>query len=754
MIDTTMRSLLEEDYIPSSPTYISNIDRLPVNNFGTNTEEDFRKSVNLETEYRNSITKDILKSICIVNNEEGIDPSGSKYRYTNISAAVPDMRPLLYLLERVKVMLKKQLPTEVIARFIIKFRHTMKEEMCGNNIECDDESYMDSAVSFFRGGDEISVSSPKMDKEEIVGYSNSIIGSVKEYINQYNACIHMLFKIIGKMNKHEEDKKRKKIICKLLVKTALKYIKRANILYALKADSLTQFVGDTCKDRFANEVAELWTPYKSVLEASGFSEDYDDFVMEQTYSSQYQNNATLQYAVAVMNEAFDDIIDSMTEAMGTDNKDDKELAANDGKDEEDRTDGTGGSKNILGRIWDKIKSLIKWIKNFITGTSKKFKEDTAAIIKENSEWITKERQSLINNAKNSTLQVSLHDYDTGQKRILDATKATFKTTQDAFVTQAKAANGKEPDTKETNDKLAKELIPDYDPQKEDSFVSFLNNYFVGGEETYNKNIANLDITGIINTVLNGAYIATIIGANEKAVNDQVKKVEQTITNSDLKKNVKVRGSVTPEQPAAKNNTETKKQESFTYQDIEVLKHFSEADQPTGGQQPSAGSGTGTKVEPPAETSGAASNGNANKNAAAQNNKTTYSFGANAHGNETNEELVAIYNYNKSALTVKSQLMGAAYNAYRKQIIACINVLKLCRGGNKENNAGNGNATGTANQQQQPAQQTQEQPAANGNTNANAESANRNLNTSNQLLNNANNPEAIRNYLQNGTKDIL
>lgn len=734
MIDTTMRSLLEEDYIPSSPTYISNIDRLPVNNFGTDTEEDFRKSVNLETEYRNSITKDILKSICIVNNEEGIDPSGSKYRYTNISAAVPDMRPLLYLLERVKVMLKKQLPTEVIARFIIKFRHTMKEEMCGNNIECDDESYMDSAVSFFRGGDEISVSSPKMDKEEIVGYSNSIIGSVKEYINQYNACIHMLFKIIGKMNKHEEDKKRKKIICKLLVKTALKYIKRANILYALKADSLTQFVGDTCKDRFANEVAELWTPYKSVLEASGFSEDYDDFVMEQTYSSQYQNNANLQYAVAVMNEAFDDIIDSMTEAMGTDNKDDKELAANDGKDEEDRTDGTGGSKNILGRIWDKIKSLIKWIKNFITGTSKKFKEDTAAIIKENADWINKEKQSLINNAKNSTLQVSLHDYDTGQKRITAAMSANFKTTQDAFVAQFKNDNNSS--TKEFTDKLASELVPDYDPQKEDSFTAFLNNYFVGGEETFNKNIANLDINGIINTVLNGTNLSTVIKNAETSVNKTIDALQKDINDNnakpvDLKSTDSTKIVNSHESADVLDFSDLEVPNTFSFNERTTMEKINDTlvqskknaernaeyekskTKTTTDTATSANSGNNVSSHAlPKDTAGDGKVVNADKKddkTTDANNDKKSSQNNNQHGNETNEKLVAIYNYNKSALTAKSQLMGAAYNAYRKQIIACINILKLCRGGNKENNAGNGNATGTANQQQQPAQQTQEQP---------------------------------------------
>ena len=686
--DISIGDILQENFIRSSTDYISSIQKLPESS-----------SIDEQTFYRNKITTDLLHSVFMANEPESFYQESSVYHFSHFDQDIPTVKPLLYFLEKINSMRITQESVSSIREAVEDLKsHILESIMGGSEVSISGDEYVDRLYRYFREDDE------SVNQESVAENTNSVLDSMKKYVSEYNSCVNTFRSFSNKM----KDESMKSLV-ESVESLTNRYLKYANIAYAVKADSVRQYVLDTY-NAHTESSKELYMPVKESV-FDNFDIVGDDIIEENRieYNTAYQSIAESQMINALLedlSEEFNAFVEAVTANVGADGKDDVKPATNNATNNAN-ADGEG----ITDKIVNFFKKIWNWIKSLFTTVSEEFQKNLDQIINEARPWLTKEQKQIEANAAKSTQQVSLPNFNEGIKRLNNALLQPLKTKRDDAINEYIQNNGFPKDGENSLlERLRREKVPEYgtkNPDKKD-YMAFLGDYFTGADDVADKNISTLPIKDIIDTILNANNVTSIINDFKKSIqplerdvakatqdaekmakehaeairreyntsNTANKKAETGTKENNPNKNIKTpsvndANTGTGGTATASTTTPTEKKEEFDIFNIlskyDSVRTITEADQPAQQQ--------------------------AQQPAAAEKKATTVNNGAQKGANKQVDFLRGIVEFNKTAANVIGNTCAAAMNAYRKMVVTYLNILNGLRNNpnnQEQNNANNGN----------------------------------------------------------------
>lgn len=493
--DISIGDILQENFIRSSTDYISSIQKLPESS-----------SIDEQTSYRNKITTDLLHSVFMANEPESFYQESSVYHFSHFDQDVPTVKPLLYFLEKINSMKITQESVSSIREAVEDLKsHILESVMGGSEASISGDEYVERLYRYFRENDE------SINQESVAENTNSVLNSMKKYVSEYNSCINTFRSFSNKM----KDESMKSLV-ESVESLTNRYLKYANIAYAVKADAVRQYVLDTY-NAHTESSKELYMPVKESV-FDDFDIVGDDIIEENRieYNTAYQSIAESQMINALLedlSEEFNSYVEAINATGVSQPQAAQPDAAKNATSDNTKNSITDKVINFFKKIWD-------WIKSIFKTTTENFQKNLLQIVGDNLPWLEnkKEIEQIKANAAKSDQTVNLPNYETGIRRINTALAANFKTTEQAAqrMLDAQTTEGVRVNlTDALADTLRSEIIDTYKPDNtnntnKESFTKVCKDYFVGADDTKDVAYRNLPIDNIVSSISNKENIKAIV----------------------------------------------------------------------------------------------------------------------------------------------------------------------------------------------------------------------------------------------------
>lgn len=474
--------------------YTTSIDKLPDFN------RDPFKNIDEQTEYRNSIIKDTMFSIFMINEPNVSFNESTTFKFGNFGSNVPDLKPLLYMLEELNSIRYDSASISKAKNAIFECNNDIFYSVLGEGFNDDGNKFIDYLYKFFRESEE----EDTVDKR-----INSVIPFIESYTNTYNKCIREFNRFSNNI---------KDIDSSLLESAANfvgKYLKYSNIAFAVKSDSIRD-----CVCECYNIGNGITNDIYSVIEKEYITESYnpiiEDFVKdgsEIVKESKYKYIAENKFINSLLDDSmqfFNEAIPSLGSAATNTNSGGNEQPSDNNNNTQNNNDGTESGGGALSKITNFFKKIWEWITGLFKKNSDEFVANTTEKVNTNSNWLEGEKQNIINNAAASKGSIVLPNYTKGNERMTAALNANVKTSVDDAVQIYGRTSGSMTENGVTfEDKLRSEIISDYDPSKGVSFTKFAYDYFTGEDDRATYNINQLPVSDIIQSILDKNNINSI-----------------------------------------------------------------------------------------------------------------------------------------------------------------------------------------------------------------------------------------------------
>ena len=474
--------------------YTTSIDKLPDFN------RDPFKNIDEQTEYRNSIIKDTMFSIFMINEPNISFNESTTFKFGNFGSNVPDLKPLLYMLEELNSIRYDSASISKAKNAILECNNDIFYSVLGEGFNDDGDKFIDYLYKFFRESEEENT----IDKR-----INSVIPFIENYTNTYNKCIREFNKFSNNIKDIDSS------LLESVANFVGKYLKYSNIAFAVKSDSIRD-----CVCECYNIGNWITNDIYSVIEKEYITESYnpiiEDFVKdgsEIVKESKYKYIAENKFINSLLDDSmqfFNEAIPSLGSAATNTNSGGNEQPSDNNNNTQNNNDGTESGGGALSKITSFFKKIWEWITGLFKKNSDEFVANTTEKVNTNSNWLEGEKQNIINNAAASKGSIVLPNYTKGNERMTAALNANVKTSVDDAVQIYGRTSGSMTENGVTfEDKLRSEIISDYDPSKGVSFTKFAYDYFTGEDDRATYNINQLPVNDIIQSILDKNNINSI-----------------------------------------------------------------------------------------------------------------------------------------------------------------------------------------------------------------------------------------------------